>query len=131
MPRKDNYRWAQMFCVVCQDPIPEERKWDAITCSPECTKRRKDYGRSRKDQTKCRYCSRPSTPDERARYSAWRRWEKAGKKDPQSAASLLRQVQRLQQKIAELDLLPSICPTCGVSITVCGHTEEDVRVMKI
>lgn len=65
-----------MHCVVCQKPIPADRKWDAVTCSPACTKQRKDYGRARIDQRVCRYCLKPSTPEERQRYLAWRRWEK-------------------------------------------------------
>jgi hypothetical protein len=50
----------------------------------------------------CRYCYRPSTPEERARYHAWRRWEKAGQSEEQSAAALLRQVERLKKKLGEL-----------------------------
>ena len=76
MARKDSYSQNQMHCVNCTEPIPSTRKWDAITCSPACTKARKDYGRSRQDQRECRYCLRPSTPEERARYKAWRKWEK-------------------------------------------------------
>jgi len=79
--RKDDYRNVERYCVVCRNPIPAERKWDAITCSKECTKTRKDYGRSRKDQVECRYCLRPSSPEERARYLAWRRAEKKAEKE--------------------------------------------------
>jgi hypothetical protein len=103
MARTDAYRNVKRWCVMCQNEIPADRKWDAITCSPECTKARKDYGRSRKDQTECRYCLRPSTPEERARYSAWRRWEKAGIKEEQSAATLLREVERLKRKLNEYE----------------------------
>lgn len=103
MARRDDFRGVRMHCVVCSKPIPIDRKWDAITCSPECTKSRKDFGRSRKDQIECRYCLRPSTPEERARYHAWRKWEKAGQSDEQSAPSLLRQVERLKRKLAELE----------------------------
>jgi predicted nucleic acid-binding Zn ribbon protein len=81
VPRKDDYIGKKMHCVVCQNPIPPERKWDAITCSKLCTKARKDYGRSRKDQVQCRYCLRPSTPEERTRYLAWRRAEKKAAKE--------------------------------------------------
>jgi len=81
MARKDDYRNTQMKCVVCTKPIPSTRKWDAVTCSPECTKARKDYGRSRKDQLECRYCQRPSTPEERALYMAWRRGMKKAEKE--------------------------------------------------
>lgn len=99
--RKDDFRNRQRFCVMCKKAIPEDRKWDSVTCSTECSKDRKDYGRSRKDQVECRYCLRPSTPEERARYHAWRRWEKAGQDDEKSAAALLREVERLKRKLAE------------------------------
>ena len=102
MARKDDFRSTPRFCVMCQNPIPPERKWDAITCSKECTKRRKDFGRSRLDAMECRYCRRPSTPEERARYAAWRRWEKAGQGDETTAAALLRENVRLKHKLAEL-----------------------------
>lgn len=101
--RKDDYRDVQRFCIMCQNPIPETRKSDAVTCSPLCSKRRKDWQRSRQDATECRYCQRPSTHEERARYMAWRRWEKAGIKEEQSAASLLREVEKLKRKIAQLE----------------------------
>lgn len=101
MARKDNYRGMVLHCVVCQEPISPERKWDAITCSPECSKIRKDYGRSRKDQSHCRYCLHPSTPEERARYMTWRKWEKAGTTEAESSASLLREIQRLKKKLTD------------------------------
>ena len=103
MARTDAYRGVHTHCVMCSKAIPADRRWDAITCSPECSKARKDYGRSRQDQIECRYCQRPSTPEERTRYMAWRRWEKAGIKEEQSAAALLRQVERLKRKLAELE----------------------------
>ena len=103
MARKDDYRGVERFCVMCKNVIPPDRKWDAVTCGPACTKTRKDFGRSRKDQLECRYCLRPSTPEERARYQAWRRWERAGQGDEKSAASLLRQVQKLTRRLAELE----------------------------
>jgi len=81
MARKDTFRETQMKCVVCTTPIPETRKWDAITCSKECTKIRKDYGRSRVDEKQCRYCQRPSTPEERDNYMAWRRAMKKATKE--------------------------------------------------
>lgn len=103
MARTDAYRGIAMHCVVCQEPIPADRKWDSITCSPECSKFRKDYGRSRKDQSHCRYCNRPSTPEERIRYATWRKWEKAGTSEAESAAALLRNVEQLKRKIAKLE----------------------------
>ena len=81
MPRHDSYSENTMYCVNCREPIPATRKWDAITCSPACSKARRDYGRSRRDAISCRYCQRPSNPEERARYQAWRRAEKKTAKE--------------------------------------------------
>jgi hypothetical protein len=100
MARTDKFTGTTMFCVVCQKPVPETRQWSAITCSKECSRARKDFARSHQDQTECRYCRRPATPEERARYQAWRRWEKAGIGEEQSSAKLLRENQRLAEKLA-------------------------------
>lgn len=77
MARRDDYKDRVLTCVMCSKPIPPGRKWDAVTCSPECSKDRKNYGRSRKDQTQCRYCLRPSTPEERAHYHRWKKYEQS------------------------------------------------------
>ena len=71
--RQDDYSGTQMHCVVCRKNIPSDRKWDAVTCSKECTLERKKYGRSRRDHVVCRYCYKPSTPEQRASYQQWRR----------------------------------------------------------
>lgn len=73
MSRQDDYSGTTMHCVVCKNSIPPERKWDAVTCSKECTLERKKYGRSRRDHVVCRYCYKPSTPEQRASYQQWRR----------------------------------------------------------
>jgi predicted nucleic acid-binding Zn ribbon protein len=90
------------FCVVCQNPIPADRKVDAVTCSKECGKKRKDYMRATTALRSCKYCQRPATIEERARYAAWRRWEKAGQSDENSAVKLLRENAHLKRKLAEL-----------------------------
>jgi len=100
--RKDDFSEAKMHCIVCMNEIPPERKSDLVTCSKECTARRKNFLRSKVDQKACRYCFSPSTPEERVRYQAWRRWEKAGQNDEKSAVSLLREVERLKRKLAEM-----------------------------
>lgn len=103
MARKDDYRAVQRFCVMCTNVIPAERPWNAVTCSKECSKRRVDYRRSREDALQCRYCNRPSTPEERQRYQLWRRWEKAGQSDEQSTAKLLAENVRLKRKLSEME----------------------------
>ena len=71
--RQDEYSGTRMHCVVCKNEIPPERRWDAICCSPECTKKRKEYGRSRRDHVMCRYCYKPSSQEQRKSYQQWRR----------------------------------------------------------
>ena len=63
-----------MHCVVCQKVIPEDRdKRKATTCSPECLTIRKQALRNRMDLKRCRYCLRPSTPQDRAQFNRWRK----------------------------------------------------------
>jgi hypothetical protein len=66
---------------MCTNLIPATRKKDAVTCSPECTKARRDFFRSRIDQEKCRYCNRPSSVEERVNYGRWKRWIKTHDED--------------------------------------------------
>ena len=73
MSRTNEYSGTRMHCVVCKNEIPPERRWDAICCSPECTKKRKEYGRSRRDHVMCRYCYKPSSQEQRKSYQQWRR----------------------------------------------------------
>jgi predicted nucleic acid-binding Zn ribbon protein len=106
--RKDNYRGVTMHCVVCTNPIPVGRKWDSATCSKQCSKKRKDFGRSRRDQLECRYCLKPSTPEDRALYSAWKKAMKKGLNDEQFVANIAeitriaQENERLKRRLAEL-----------------------------
>ena len=90
-----------MRCVVCANPIPTDRRWDSITCSKECGSARTKFWKSQINLRQCKYCQRPTTPEERARFQAWRRWEKTGQKEETSAAALLRENQRLKRKLAD------------------------------
>ena len=81
MARKDDFTGTQMHCIVCTNPIPPTRRKDAVTCSTECSKARKNFWRSQQDMVECRYCFRPSTPEERARYIKWRWAEKKAEKE--------------------------------------------------
>lgn len=73
--RTDHYSDYIPHCVSCGKEIPADRPRQAITCSDECRDTRKNYRRSRQDARECRYCRRPSTPQERLRYSRWRKFE--------------------------------------------------------
>ena len=109
MARTDAFRDVERFCVMCKKPIPIERKWDAVTCSKECSKLRKDYGRSRRDQEFCRYCNKPSTPEQRVLFSAHAKAMRKGMTDEQFAAQVLEvtrlvhENERLKRRLAELE----------------------------
>lgn len=109
MARADYFTNVVRHCVMCANDIPPERKADAITCSPECTKARKNFLRSKIDARECRYCYHPSTIEERLRYGRWRKWEKANKDDEQFVAQVLettrlvRENDRLKRRLAELE----------------------------
>lgn len=108
MARTDHYRGVKRYCVMCQEEIPHDRKWDAVTCSPQCTLARKQYGRSRKDQSACRYCLKPSTPEDRERFKAWSKWEKEHAGDEEASTNLqivnlARENRSLKRRLAELE----------------------------
>lgn len=76
MPRP-NYR-IPSFCVVCTSQIPDERvKKSSVTCKRECADARRRAQRTLQDDRKCRYCSRPSSPEERAAFNRFRKLEAA------------------------------------------------------
>lgn len=83
--RTDNYTDTPRYCVMDGKLIPPDRPRMAVTCSKECTDARKDFRRSRQDARECRYCRRPSTPEERHRYLRWRKFEE---KFPPDASEL-------------------------------------------
>ena len=109
MARTDAFRGVERFCVICRNPIPPERKSDAITCSKECTKKRKDYIRSKQDQEECRYCHKPSTPENRVLFSVWKKAMKRSMGDEsfalqvQDITRLARENDRLKHRLAELE----------------------------
>jgi len=108
MARTDAFRGVERFCVMCKNTIPPERKSDAITCSKECTKKRKDFLRSKQDAKECRYCNKPSTPEERVLFGMWKKAMKRGMGDEQFAAQvsdisrLVHENDRLKRRLAEL-----------------------------
>lgn len=109
MARTDHFRGVTRHCVMCANPIPADRKADAITCSPECTKQRKNYLRSKLDQRECRYCNKPSSPEDRVLYGMWKKWQKTGMADEQFTAQviettrLVRENERLKRRLAETE----------------------------
>ena len=67
---------VETFCVVCKENVPIDRvKHKAITCSPTCATLRKNSIRSKQDARECRYCRKPSTPEDRNAFQRFRRME--------------------------------------------------------
>jgi hypothetical protein len=74
--KKDERREAQkvFYCVICSAPIDARRVVrKAVTCSEQHAAILKLERRRLRDAGKCRACNRPSTPEERAEFAAWRR----------------------------------------------------------
>jgi hypothetical protein len=66
----------ESYCVVDRQPIPSERiAKGSVTCSKECAAVRRKAQRTLQDERECRYCSRPSTPEERDAFRRFRRLE--------------------------------------------------------
>ena len=64
----------KVWCVMCGTDVPPERKAKrSVTCSENCSKKRKLYLRQRKEMSKCKYCHAPSTLEERKEFLQWRR----------------------------------------------------------
>lgn len=62
------------FCVICGNEIPQERLLHkAVTCSKAHANALKNERRRLRDLVRCRFCNRPSTPEERAQFAAWRK----------------------------------------------------------
>lgn len=63
----------KLHCVVCTTVIPDERILrEAVTCSKQCGNQLRNIRRRKRDMKKCRYCSQPSTPEERKLFQKWR-----------------------------------------------------------
>lgn len=66
-----------VWCVVCKEAVPDDRKRRrATTCSKLCATRRDKYLRARKDAKKCRFCGQPCTEEEKISFRAWRKWKR-------------------------------------------------------
>ena len=63
-----------LYCVICREEISANRvKKKAVTCSEAHALELKNRRRRVRDMTRCHFCSRPTTPAERADFLAWRR----------------------------------------------------------
>ena len=71
--RRDDFHGVLLNCAMCPNKIPSDRPKNAVTCSKECTIARRNYWLSKQDTKMCRYCYKPSTPEQRALFQQWRR----------------------------------------------------------
>lgn len=75
MPRK-TYDDVETHCVICKELVPKDRLMrGAITCTKEHAKLRRAQLQAITDKKECRYCRRPSTPEEREAYKRFRKFE--------------------------------------------------------
>jgi hypothetical protein len=76
MARK-TYDEVTTHCVICTTEVPKERLMrGAITCTKEHAKLRRAQLAAITDKKECRYCRRPSTPEEREAYRRFRTLER-------------------------------------------------------
>ena len=72
---RPNYR-IKAYCVVCTNEIPEDRvRKQSVTCKKECSDARRRAQRTLQDDRECRYCRRPSSPEEREAFNRFRKLE--------------------------------------------------------
>lgn len=95
--------------------MPPDRPKMAITCSDECSKARKNFRRSRQDSRMCRYCFKPSTPEQRLAFQQWRRRPQDAEEEERyrlwriaetSAAQLKSRNENKRRKLAEAEAAP-------------------------
>lgn len=73
---RQTYDDVSMHCIVCTKEIDDERALrNNITCSDECLAVRRSVQRAKRDALECRYCKKPSTPEQRAAFMRFRRIE--------------------------------------------------------
>ena len=112
MARKDEFHEIHTHCVMCGELMPLDRPRMAITCSDACKVKRRNYRRSRQDARMCRYCFKPSTPEQRLAFQQWRRRPQNAEEEEQfrfwriaqtSAAQLKSRRENKRKKLAETD----------------------------
>ena len=110
--RRDDFHGVLLNCAMCPNKIPNDRPKNAVTCSKECTIARRNYWLSKQDTKMCRYCYKPSTPEQRALFQQWRRRPQNAEEEEQfrlwriaqtSAAQLKSRRENKRKKLAEAD----------------------------
>ena len=85
--RADHFVKIDKHCLMCGKIIPRDHPRYRLTltdtdeCSPNGSMQ---WRKSREDQRQCRYCKKPSTPAQRARFSRWKRYEEEEDPPPDS-----------------------------------------------
>jgi hypothetical protein len=70
----DAYAVEKFFCTICGAAIDLDRvKRKATTCSDEHRNILNNARRRLRDSGRCHGCNRPSTPEERESWNAWRK----------------------------------------------------------
>jgi hypothetical protein len=73
---RNTYDDVKMHCIVCTKDIDDDRtRRNHITCSDECRATRRSIQRAKRDAVECRYCKKPSTMEQRAAFTRFRRVE--------------------------------------------------------
>lgn len=75
------------FCVICRRRIPRKRqRRRAITCTAEHQKFLTRLRKIERDHRQCSVCGRPSTPEEKALFRAFRTAQVQGQRKRKSKA---------------------------------------------
>jgi len=85
-------RRYKTFCVLCKRPIPRKRqRRRAITCKTKHQQMLTAMRKAERDRRQCSHCGRPSTPDERVQFRAFRTSQVQGqrKRNPKAAKGIL------------------------------------------
>ena len=67
---------STLFCLVCRGEIPPDRlRHNApVTCgNAACAKELRKRRTAILELNKCRFCGKPSSPEERREFNAWRK----------------------------------------------------------
>lgn len=132
-----------LSCAVCNGPLPPKRAYSRTryTCSPECRQKLKAFQKQVVDAKYCRVCMRPSTPEEREQFKAFRRstGELKGERGrpPVKRTKLLEDALRQAmyyldeggkpELIEEFKLLLDGGAANGSTLAACGQATEQVE----
>jgi hypothetical protein len=88
------------FCVICTRRIPRKRqRRRAVTCKTFHQKLLTRMRKAERDHRQCSHCGRPSTPDERVQFRAFRTSQVQGrpKRNSKAAKGILSSAEATQK----------------------------------